>query len=127
MYQQGMSPRIVTVQQMASLLATQYTGFAILQPIGERWAYNFIKHHDDLRSKYNRRYDYQWSKCEDPTLIRNWFKRFHDIILQYGILNEDIYNFDETGFQMEVISTAKVVTGTDRAGRPRTIQSGNHE
>jgi hypothetical protein len=28
---------------------------------------------------------------------------------------------------MGVISTAKVVTGTDRAGRPRTIQPGNRE
>jgi hypothetical protein len=28
---------------------------------------------------------------------------------------------------MGVISTAKVVTGTDRAGRPRTTQPGNRE
>ena len=26
-------------------------------------------------------------------------------------MDEDIYNFDETGFQMGVISTAKVITG----------------
>ena len=28
---------------------------------------------------------------------------------------------------MGVIATAKVVTGTDRAGRPRTVQPGNRE
>jgi hypothetical protein len=28
---------------------------------------------------------------------------------------------------MGVIATAKVVTGTDRAGRPRTVQPGNQE
>lgn len=39
----------------------------------------------------------------------------------------DIYNFDETGFQMGVISTAKVVTATERALRPVTIQPGNRE
>src|SRR5205814_1182546 len=39
----------------------------------------------------------------------------------------DIYNFDETGFEMGVVSTAKVVTGTDRAGRPKTVQPGNRE
>jgi hypothetical protein len=38
------------------------------------------------------------------------------------LLNEDTWNFDETGFQMGVIATARVVTGTDRAGRPRTIE-----
>jgi hypothetical protein len=30
--------------------------------------------------------------------------------MQYGILNEDIYNFDETGFAVGIIATAKVVT-----------------
>src|SRR5207248_666309 len=47
--------------------------------------------------------------------------------VQYGILDEDIWNFDETGFQMGVIATSRVVTGTDRAGRPRTVQPGNRE
>jgi hypothetical protein len=28
---------------------------------------------------------------------------------------------------MGVIATARVVTGTDRAGRPRTVQLGNRE
>jgi hypothetical protein len=47
--------------------------------------------------------------------------------IQYRILDEDTYNFDETGFQMGVIATARVVTGNDRAGRPRTVQPGNRE
>jgi hypothetical protein len=42
-------------------------------------------------------------------------------------LDDDTWNFDETGFQMGVIATAKVVTGTDRAGRLSTIQPGNRE
>jgi hypothetical protein len=36
-------------------------------------------------------------------------------------LDEDIYNFDETGFQMGVISTAKVITRAERA-RPVSVQ-----
>jgi hypothetical protein len=40
---------------------------------------------------------------------------------------EDIYNFDETGFQMGVISTAKVVTGSERRHAPKAIQPGNRE
>jgi hypothetical protein len=109
---------------MASLLATQRPG---ARPVGKNWATNFVKRHDDLNSKWNRKYDYQRSKCEDPVLIRAWFTRVQQIKMQYGILDEDTWNFDETGFQMGVISTARVVTGTDRAGRPRTIQPGNRE
>lgn len=48
-------------------------------------------------------------------------------VTQYGVPDEDIYNFDETGFQMGVISTSKVITTSDKQGRPRTIQSGNRE
>jgi hypothetical protein len=36
---------------------------------------------------------------------------------KYSILDEDIYNFNKTGFQIEVILTAKIITGADR-GRP---------
>ena len=31
------------------------------------------------------------------------------IIKKYGIVQEDIYNIDETGFQMSVTLTAKVI------------------
>ena len=125
MDQRGMPPRVATVRQMAGLLAAQYARPAVLQPIGEKWVYNFIKRHNDLQSKYNRKYDYQRAKCEDPILIWGWFKRVQDIKIEYGILDADTWNFDETGCQMGVIVTAKVITGTDRAGRPRTVQPGN--
>lgn len=46
---------------------------------------------------------------------------------KYGIPDEDVYNFDETGFQMGVIGTAKVVTGSQRAGKALVTQPGNRE
>jgi hypothetical protein len=36
-------------------------------------------------------------------------------IAKYGILKEDIYNFNETGFQIGVIATIKIVTSKERA------------
>ena len=127
MDQRGMPPRVATVRQMAGILAAQRAGSTTIQPIGKNWAQTFLKRHDELQSKWNRKYDYQRAKCEDPVLIREWFKRVQDAKIQYGILDDDIWNFDETGFQMGVIATARVITGTDRAGRPRTIQPGNRE
>ena len=49
------------------------------------------------------------------------------MITKYSILEEDIYNFDEIGFQIGVIATVKVVTGSERAGRPVYVQLGNRE
>jgi hypothetical protein len=40
---------------------------------------------------------------QDPVIIQEWFQRVQSTIEQYGIVTEDIYNFDETGFQRDVI------------------------
>jgi len=64
---------------------------------------------------------------EDRRQIEGWFRLVRNTIAKYGILQEDIYNFDETGFQIGVISTSKVVTRSERTGRPRTRQPGNRK
>jgi hypothetical protein len=50
-----------------------------------------------------------------------------DIIAKYGVTEEDIFNFDETSFQMGVISTSKVIITLDRKVRLRTRQLGNRK
>ena len=115
MDQRGLAPRSDTVQQMANLLLQKRSqNQAILRQLAND---GFITLYNDmtaLKSQYNRKYDYQRAKCEDPTIIRDWFRLVQNTIEKYGILDEDIYNFDETGFQMGVISTAKVITGAER-------------
>ncbi|ODM17344.1 hypothetical protein SI65_07019 [Aspergillus cristatus] len=48
-------------------------------------------------------------------------------IIQYGILSEDIYNFDETGFAMGLTATQKVVIRSEYYGRRSVSQPGNRE
>ncbi|KKA16389.1 hypothetical protein T310_10020, partial [Rasamsonia emersonii CBS 393.64] len=44
------------------------------------------------------------------------------------ILKQDIYNMDETGFQMGMISTAKVISGSEtQESHVKAIQPGNRE
>jgi hypothetical protein len=49
------------------------------------------------------------------------------MIAKYGIQEVDIYNFNETGFLMGMLLSAKVVTSSERRGKPRTKQPGNQE
>ena len=93
-----MPPRIAIIRQMAGLLAVQRTGPATIQPIGEKWAYNFVRRYNDLQAKFNRKYDYQCAKCKDPVLIQAQFKRVQDTKIEYRILDEDTWNFNKTGF-----------------------------
>jgi hypothetical protein len=95
--------------------------------VGENWVRRLLKRQPHLISKYSRKYDYQRALCEDPKKISAWFQRVRDTIEENGILDCDIYNVDETGFQMGVASTAKVVTRSDRRNRPVVVQPGNRE
>jgi hypothetical protein len=96
-------------------------------PVGKRWAINFVRRQPDLKTRFQRRYDYQRAKCEDPTVIRDWFRLVQNTIAKYGVQSDDIWNFDETGFMIGVISSGIVVTGSERRGRPKSVQPGNRE
>ena len=124
----GIPPTQALVKEMAEiLLIERVQNASTVRPVvGQQWVYRFINRHSELKSRYNRKYDYQRAKCEDPEVIRGWFLLVRNTIAKYGIADEDIYNFDETGFQMGVISTAKVVTAAEKA-RTDLIQPGNRE
>ncbi|KAL9563829.1 hypothetical protein ACKAV7_012071 [Fusarium commune] len=119
----GFPPRLRCVEEMANRLLADRE----MPPVGKRWASNFVKRHKDLKTHFFRKYDYQRAKCEDPTIIRNWFRLVANIIAKYGIRPDEIYNFDETGFMMGVIASGMVVTGAERRGRPKSVQPGNRE
>ena len=95
--------------------------------VGTCWASNFVRRQPQLKMRFNRRYNYQRAKCEDPILIEGWFQLVANTIAKYRIVESDIYNFDETRFIMGVISTAMVITSSERAGRAKQKQPGNRE
>jgi RecB family endonuclease NucS len=60
---------------------------------------------------------------EDPDIIKEWFGRVKDTPLEFGIVEDDIYNFDETGFMMGVMTSYKAVTDARSKKRPKSIFS----
>lgn len=92
--ERGLAPQFKIVRRMAAILAQK--------DIGVNWVKRFINRHEDIRSKYTKRYDYQRALCEDPKKIEGWFKLVQNMVTKYGIRPEDIYNFDETGFAMGI-------------------------
>lgn len=63
----------------------------------------------------------------DPVLINGFYERLLHLKQEYGIVDNDIYDFDETGFTMGIGATAKVICSSDRSGKPSLIQPGNRE
>jgi hypothetical protein len=122
----GAAPRPATVGEMANILLAA-RGSSPPPTIGKNWPSAFIKRRDELRSRFSRRYDYQRALNEDPKTLRAWFTTVQRVIDENGIQAEDIYNFDETGFAMGLISSQKVVTRAEYYGRRSILQPGNRE
>ncbi|SLM33856.1 transposase tan1-aspergillus niger [Lasallia pustulata] len=129
MGERGFPPWISAVRKMADILLSARAGSPTnaSPTVGENWVCKFINRHEQLQSKYTRKYDYQRALYKDPKAISDWFRLVENTRAKYGIPDEDVYNFDETGFQMGVIGTAKVVTGSQRAGKALVTQPGNRE
>jgi hypothetical protein len=76
---------------------------------------------------FNRAKDRQRILQEDPEVIGVWFKLVADTKAKYSVHDDDMHNFDKTGFQMGVIGSMKVVTGSERRTRPNLVQPGDRE
>ena len=58
-------PRLRGVEDMANRLLADRDA----PPVGPRWASKFVKRHQELKTRFTRRYDYQRALCDDTTLI----------------------------------------------------------
>jgi hypothetical protein len=119
----GIPVRLDKLRDFASSI-TQARG---APPVGSKWAYNFIKRTLPLRTRTTRSLNYRRAMSEDPKLIREWFSVISNTKAKYGICDEDVYNFDETGFQMGQIRSAMVVTSSERSLRPKQVQGHSQE
>ena len=119
----GLPPRHSLVREMVNYLLLQRNK----PQIGKNWITRLIKRRPEIDSKFARKYNYERAKCEDPKIIQEHFDRVQAAISEYGILPEDIYNFDEMGFAMGLCASARVITGSDRYARPKLLQPRNRE
>jgi len=108
---------------MADKLLTTRGGI----PVGKNWPGRFVSRTEELKMAFNRAKDRQRILQEDPEVINAWFKLIRDIKTKYGVYDNDIHNFNETGFQIGIIGSMKVIIGLERHTRPNLIQPGDRE
>ena len=114
------------LRDMANLLL-QRRGNDTPQTVSKNWPTQYLKRHPGLTSRFSRKYDYQRALMEDPKVIMEWFNLFQKTVIKYGVLSDDIYNFDESGFAMGISATTKVITQSFYTGRRGVLQAGNRE
>jgi hypothetical protein len=121
--ERGFAPTLSYIQEMANQLLAARGG----SQTGDKWAYRFIRRRPEIKSQVSRPRDYRRVLCSNPAVISPWFDLVRNVKAKYGILDEDTYNFDETGFQIGVGGSVKVVTASERRLKPLSVQPGDRE
>jgi hypothetical protein len=116
-----------SVGDMASYLLSHRDMKLTTECVGINWVDRFLARHPEVKKRISRPISAQRAKCEDPKILREWFNCMKQAIMDHGILDEDIYNFDETGFAMGLCAKEKVITGAETNGRPFLIMPGQRE
>jgi hypothetical protein len=95
--------------------------------VGKTWVSQFVDSQLELQTEWNRKFHFRRAGSEDPAALRVWFDRVQKVRLAYGMLDQEIYNFDETGFSLGVVATSKVITSSDRVSEAVAVQPGKRE
>jgi hypothetical protein len=61
----GFSPRLAEVEDITNYLLEARGG----EHVGKLWAHRFVARRPELKTRFNRVYDFQRALCEDPELI----------------------------------------------------------
>ena len=105
------------VRDMANRLLRERGG----KEVGKNWVDRFVQRNPELRTRRSRPYDHQRALCEDPALIKGWFELVQNTKAKYGIVDEDIYNFDETGFIIGKILSQLVIIGLEGYSKKKRV------
>jgi hypothetical protein len=119
----GLPPSKPNVQDIADRLLRKRNA----KPVGKHWVDNFIKRTPEIQTQWTRPYNRQRAACEDPAVIQPWFTLVQSIKAKYSIIDEDMYNFNKSGFLIGKISSQLVVTGLEKPRKQKKLQPGDRK
>ena len=81
------------------LLAKDHIGKGPPPTVSENWAKRWLLRHPEIKTKKQKPLAAERKEAHPPEETRAHFQRFKEAREKYGVLDEDIYNVDETGFR----------------------------
>jgi hypothetical protein len=82
--------------------------------VGQNWTSRFIQRHEYLKQT-QKKLNSNRQRAENPAVVAEYFEKLYDTLEEYGIVQEDIWNMDETGFRIGIGKDQVVVTKRKRA------------
>ena len=103
-----------------------YAGEISGQEVGGSWPKRFLKRHPDLKVKKTQGLETARAKALNQFAVGDFFDMLDELIKEYDIVPENLYNMDEKGVQLGI--GAKVAVLVDRDQKTAySIEDGNRE
>jgi len=102
----GYPPRYPTLKEMTEEVrkrrVKEINNDGIEYPkIGKEWVQQFLRRHPELAGVTPQSIDATRVKDMSYEHLQQWFHDLEEVIAEYNIKSENIYNMDETGFAIE--------------------------
>ena len=82
------------------------------KPLGKNWAQLFRKRHADvLKASKSRALD--WDRFDIYDKATHWFDVIRKVLHDPAVLQENVYNMDETGVMLSKLNSVKVLVSKD--------------
>lgn len=91
---------------------------------GKNWSQGFYKRHPELRARRTRAIDRDRHDAAVYSKTMEWFDVIREVLDRSDILQENVYNMDETGVMLSVLGSLKVLVERDdtQTKRPSCVQ-----
>lgn len=122
----GIPPQHQNMRGMTSDILAAH-GALPFESVGVNWLPRFLKRSGVLSRRLAKPRDCNHARFETPEKFRDWFDRAKRTMNDFGIVKQNVYNFDETGFSMGILGVAPVITGTEAREDSLILQPGNRE
>jgi hypothetical protein len=83
------------------------------KPLGKNWAKAFEKRHLETTARRVTALDWNRHEKNITNKITQWFEVIERVLCDPAILAENVYNMDETGVILSMLSSVKVLVGKD--------------
>ena len=107
-------------------LVQEYASELAGEPVGETWLRRFAARHPDVKLRWTTGLESCRAQALNRTVVREYFHLIHELIAQYHIPAENIYNMDEKGLLLGIGERTRVFV--DRTQKTiNQVEDGNRE
>ena len=123
LHNRGFPPATSGVATMANILLAQRGD----RPVGKNWALGFIRRHNELESAFLPKANCQNATYKDSLALEEWFALVADTVAKYGVMEADLYSFDQASFKIGIVTKPQIVTSANRSNGVKKAHPGNKE